>query len=153
MWKRRRFLFLSFALLSSCLAGSPSQSREYKAVCSNSKRGLHATLGVQSGWYGDFRLETLTFRLMNDSDQTLESFPGSWTLVIDGREVPDPGGQLWMGGKPSGGYESVPSGTTFEFGKGLPIARYFPKARNYRIYWKAACFRSNVALVGGAGFP
>jgi hypothetical protein len=70
-------------------------------------------------------------------------------LVIDGQEVPNRGGQLWMGPKPTGGYDTVPSGATFQFGKGLPIREYFPEARDYKIYWKSAAFRSNEVIVKG----
>jgi len=73
--------------------------------------------------------------------------------VIDDREVPDRGGQLWMGPKPTGGYGTVQSGSTFQFGKALPIREYFPEARDYKIYWKAAAFRSNVAVVRGGATP
>ena len=113
------------------------------------KRGLHGTLNVDRGYYRDLRLATLTFRLMNDSDQVLDSATASWVLVIDDREVPDPGGQLWAGPKPTGGYGTVKSGSTFQFGKGLPIREYFPESRDYKIYWKAAAFRSNVVTVRG----
>lgn len=69
------------------------QAREHKpGACLDSKRGLHATLNAEPGYYGDPRLETLTFRLMNDSDNLLDSATTSWTLVIDDREVPDRGG-------------------------------------------------------------
>ena len=55
-----------------------------------------ATLNAERGYYGDPRLVTLPFRLINDSDQILDSATASWTLVIDDREVPDRGGgQLW----------------------------------------------------------
>jgi hypothetical protein len=54
-----------------------------------------------------------------------------------------------MGPKPTGGYDTVNSGTTFQFGKALPIREYFPEARDYRIYWKAAAFRSNEVVVRG----
>ena len=39
----------------------------------------------------------LSFRLINDSDQILDSATASWTLVIDDREVPDRGGGATLG--------------------------------------------------------
>ena len=142
-------LFSLLALIFCCSTSSWGQPD----ACSDSKRGLHATLNAEPGYYGDPRLETLTFRLMNDSDQVLDSATASWTLVIDDREVPDRGGQLWAGPKPTGGYGTVQSGSTFQFGKALPIREYFPEARDYKIYWKAAAFRSNVAVVRGGATP
>jgi hypothetical protein len=95
---RPSILFSLFALIFCCSTTSWSQSGEHKPdACSDSKRGLHATLNAEPGYYGDPRLVTLTFRLMNDSDQVSYSDMVSWTLVIDDREVPDPGGQLWIG--------------------------------------------------------
>ena len=110
-------------------------------------------LNAESGCYGDPRLETLTFCLMNDSDQVLDSATASWTLIIDDRKVPDRGWQLWMGPKPTGGYGIVRPGFTLQFGMTLPISEYFPEARDYKIYWKGAAFRSNVAVVRGGANP
>ena len=64
-----------------------------------------------------------------------------------------PRGQLWAGPKPTGGYGTVQSGSTFQFGKALPIREYFPEARDYKIYWKAAAFRSNVAWLEEEPLP
>jgi hypothetical protein len=98
-------------------------------------------------------LETLTFQLKNDSNKVLDSATSTWVLVIDGRQAPDPGGQLWMGPKPVGGYGTVHPGTTYWFGKALPLREYFPEARNYKVYWKAAGFRSNTVVVRGGTTP
>jgi hypothetical protein len=117
------------------------------------KRGLHGTLNVERGYYGDLRLATLTFRLMNDSDQVLDSATASWVLVIDDRQVPDRGGQLWAGPQTTGGYGTVKSGNTFQFGTALPIREYFPEPRDNKIYWKAATFRSNAVTVRGGVQP
>ena len=72
--------------------------------CAEVGRGLHATLNARAGYAGDLSLETLEFQLMNDSDQTKDSSTESWTLVIDDQDAIDPGGQLWMGGRPGAGY-------------------------------------------------
>jgi hypothetical protein len=75
-----RILFLIFALSFCCANWSYCQSRDHNADApSFGKRGLHATLRAQPGYYGDPKLETLTFRLMNDSDQALDSSTSSWT--------------------------------------------------------------------------
>ena len=117
-------------------------------------RGLHATIGVATpGWSGDSRFVDVTFQLSNDSDRVLKSATSSWELVIDGSEAPDPGGQLWMGGQPTGGYETVRPGKTYRFGKSLPYGQYFPEARDYKVYWKSAVFKSNVIVVRGQTQP
>jgi hypothetical protein len=144
------------SLLSQSCDQTPHASPAGKSglrASSETKRGLHGTLNVDRGYYGDLRLETLTFRLMNDSDQVLDSATASWVLVIDDQEVPDRGGQLWAGPQPTGGYGTVKSGGTFQFGKALPIREYFPEPRDYKIYWRAAAFRSNVVTVRGGVQP
>jgi len=128
-----------------------SQSHGTEAVASaENTLGLHGKLSAQHGFYGDSRLETLTFYLSNNSDQTLDSSPESWVLVIDDKNVPDSGMMFSSGGGPPGGYKTVLPGHTFIFGKGLPRLEYFPEARNYRVYWKSASFRSNTVIVNGA---
>jgi hypothetical protein len=120
---------------------------------SESKQGLHAHLEATRGYYGDMRLETLSFHLMNDSDKILDSAKNTWTLIIDGRVAPDPGGQFWMGGQPPGGYRTVPPGRDYRFGLTLPWHEYFPEPRDYTIYWKAAGFRSNTVVIRGGETP
>lgn len=95
---RPKYPVFVVSLIFCCSTSSLGQAREHKPdACLDSKRGLHATLNAKPGYYGDPRLETLTFRLMNDSDQVLDSATSSWTLVIDDREVPDHGGSSGWG--------------------------------------------------------
>ena len=70
-------------------------------------------------------------------------------LVIDGKEVADSGMMFANGPRPVGGFGNVPSGTTFEFGYGLPLNEYFPENRDYKVYWKGAAFQSNTVTVHG----
>ncbi len=116
---------------------------------SESKHGLHAHLEAARGYYGDMRLETLSFHLTNDSDKALDTAKDTWTLIIDGKAAPNPGGQFWMGGQPPGGYRTVSPGTDYRFGKALPWRQYFPEARDYTVYWRAAGFRSNTVVIRG----
>ena len=148
--RRITVLFSCFVFACCCclqLSGEPQKNAQRER--SESTPGLHATLKAEHGWYGDDHLESLTFLLTNDSDKTLDSAASSWVLVIDDKPAPDPGGQLWMGGKPTGGYDIVRPGTTYRFGKGLSLRQYFPEARDYRVYWRAAEFKSNVVVVRG----
>ena len=147
-------LSFGFALACCCCVELLGQSQKDAQLHSSERsRGLRATLNAEHGWYGDDHFEKFTFRLMNDSDRTLDSATHSWVLVIDGRTAPDPGGQLWMGGKPTGGYDTVRPGSSYEFGKALSFRQYFPQARAYRVSWKAAGFRSNVVVVQGQVSP
>ena len=99
--RKRPTVLFSVLALACCWCGLLGQLQQLPQDASTeSKRGLHATLKADRGWYGDGRLEKLTFRLMNDSDQTLDSATNSWILVIDDRQVPDPGGQL-LDGRPA----------------------------------------------------
>ena len=146
--------WISFALTLCCstfLLSQPSKRKSDSGT--DCKCGLHATLNVKDGYYRDPRFEHITFRLMNDCDQILDSATKSWTLVIDEQEASDPGGQLWMGPKPTPGYDLVKPGATVEFGKALPFSEYFPEARDYKLFWKAAGFKSNVVIVRGGATP
>lgn len=139
---------LGLLLFFSMLPVGHCADREPKPA-SIHRRGLHATISAKPGWGGDLRFVDVTFRLTNDSDQVLKSATGSWTLVIDSVEAPNPGGQLWLGPEPIGGYGTVRPGKTYVFGKALPYRQYFPEARDYVMYWKSAAFKSNVIRVRG----
>ena len=119
----------------------------------SSKPELQATLKAERGYYGDPRLELITFHLTNHSDRSLSTAENSWVLVIDGKLAPDPGGQLWMGPRPSGGYGTLAPGRDFEFGKALALSEYFPEPRKYTLFWRAAAFRSNTLIVIGGTAP
>ena len=149
-------MFLSIALANITAQSSMKKPEECKpsapkfhSTFNPLAPKLHGTLNANFGFYGDFRLETLTFRLMNDSNETVDSDPASWTLFIDDRKVSDSYNIFLNGGAPTGGYQKVRSGATYEFGKTLPVAEYFPKDREYKVYWKASGFKSNVAVVRG----
>ena len=111
---------------------------------------LQASLTVERGWGEDMTLESVTFCLANRSKAILLSKPETWALVVDGKVAQDPDGMLWKeGGHPPEAYGMVPPGATFRFGKGLSRAQYFPADREYRFFWKAVGFRSNVVVIRG----
>jgi hypothetical protein len=145
-----RGLVLGIIFLGVVRADAGAQSSTTAPeTCGSSIPKLHATLNTQLGFYGDLSLETLTFRLMNDSNETLDSGPDTWILFIDGKEIDDSSNLFLNGGAPTGGYKKVQSGFTYEFGKALPLSRYFPENREYKVYWKASGFQSNIAIVRG----
>ncbi len=114
---------------------------------------LQATLKAERGYYGDFRLELITFHLTNHSNRVLSTAESSWQLVIDGEPLRDRGGQLWTGPRPAEGYGSLPPGRDFQFGKALPLKEYFPEHRQYEVFRRAAGFKSNTVVVNGGTAP
>src|SRR5690349_20874079 len=88
--------------------------------------GLHAGISAQlTQGYGEPSV-MVTFLLLNDSETTRGAAPESWKLVIDGKELEDSTFLFSNGPGPIGGYGSLAPGATFNFGKALPIAKYFP---------------------------
>jgi hypothetical protein len=87
------------------------------------------------------------FVLLNDSPTDRGTAPESWKLVIDGHELEDSGVIFGNGPEPIGGYGTLHSGATFQFGKALPISKYFPEQREYRISWKSKDFVSPTVKV------
>lgn len=85
--------------------------------------------------------------LLNDSETAQSIAPESWKIVIDGKELSDSDWIFGNGPGPVGGYGTLAAGATFDFGKALPIARYFPETREYRISWKARYFQSPTVTV------
>jgi hypothetical protein len=116
---------------------------------SGSNTQLQATLKAERGYYGDFRLELISFHLMNHSNESLNTAESSWELIIDGKPATNSGGQLWMGPRPAEGYGTLAPGRDFRFGKALAVREYFPEPRDYAVSWKAAGFRSNTVIVRG----
>jgi hypothetical protein len=43
---------------------------------------------------------------------------------------------------PTGGYGTLAPGATFNFGKALHVANYFPERREYTVSWKGKNFQS-----------
>jgi hypothetical protein len=143
-------LILVVACVSHICVPSSGQSRKRPPNdCSDSGRGLHATLNADHGHSENGSSQLLVFLLMNDSDHALDSAARSWALIIDDHPASDRGGQLWTGPGPIEGYGTLRPGASYEFGKELSINQYFPEVRDYKVYWKSAGFRSNVAVVRG----
>jgi len=84
----------------------------------------------------------VTFHLLNDSETALSAAPESWKIVIDGKELSDSDWIFGNGPEPVEGYRTLAAGATFDFGKALSIAKYFPEAKEYKISWKGRYFQS-----------
>ena len=143
------WLITASLLISTC-SRSTAQSGSNAEKPWKTSRGLHATLSGRAETSNGPPFESLTFRLINDSEQPMSSSTRTWTLVIDGREWPESQNMFNNGGRPAGGYDTVPPRREFHFGYELPLARFLPEDRDYKVYWRSEKFRSNVITVRGA---
>jgi len=84
----------------------------------------------------------LVFVLLNDGEVPVDVEDRSWKLMINGTEVIDPNGIFGNGPAPAGGFGVLKPGESYEFGKSLPIADYFPQNGEYRVSWRGKAFRS-----------
>jgi hypothetical protein len=112
--------------------------------------GLHAGITAQltkprQGYYEPSVF--VSFLLLNDSATPQSTATESWKIIVDGKELPDSGYIFGNGPMPSGGYETLASGATFQFGSALPIAKYFPDEREYRVSWKGRHFQSPTVTI------
>jgi hypothetical protein len=110
--------------------------------------GLHAGIRAQIiPPYTDTPSVMLLFVLLNDSEKPLDVEAGSWRLVRNGKELNDSGMLFGNGPMPVGGYRILKPGESYEFGKALPIAEYFPSNGQYKVSWKGAAFQSPTITV------
>jgi hypothetical protein len=109
--------------------------------------GLHAGITVQlTQGYSDPSV-MIAFHLLNESKTAQNTAPESWKIVIDDKELKDSDWIFGNGPGPVGGYGTLAAGATFDFGKALPISKYFPETREYRISWKGRYFQSPTVTV------
>lgn len=109
--------------------------------------GLHA--GITASFTQGYETPgvLVSFLLLNDSDSDLAASPESWKLIVDGKVLPDSGYLFGNGPQPSEGYATLRSGATFQFAKALPISKYFPEKREYKISWAGKNFQSPTVLI------
>lgn len=109
-------------------------------------RGLHAGILAEFVKRDTSNNQTpfveVNFVLLNDGDTPQDTSPGTWTLVIDGKESSDSGMMFGNGPRPTGGWRTLNSGEAAEFGIALEVSKYFTEAREYRLSWKGAGFQS-----------
>jgi hypothetical protein len=109
--------------------------------------GLHAGITAQLTQGYSEPSVMVAFHLLNDSETAQTTAPESWKIVIDGKELSDSGWIFGNGPEPVGGYGTLATGSTFDFGMALPIAKYFPGTKEYRISWKGRYFQSPTVTV------
>lgn len=141
--------FICLATLSmACVVVSLAQSTEGQQ--SNAQRdctGLHAGITAQRTQQYTDPSVFVGFVLLNDSNLAKNTAPGSWKIVIDGKELADSDFIFGNGAQPSGGYDSLAPGAKFDFGYALSISRYFPEAREYQISWRGRDFQSPTVVL------
>jgi len=86
----------------------------------------------------------LVFVLLNDGEVPVDVEEKSWKLKT---EVKDPNGMFGNGPVPAGGFGVLKPGESYEFGKSLPIADYFPQSGEYRVSWSGKAFRSSTISI------
>jgi len=90
---------------------------------------------------------TIFFLLLNDSASDLPTAEGSWRIVIDGKELEDSNFIFGNGPRPAGGYGKLSSGANFNFTYALPISKYFPESKEYKVSWRGKYFQSPTTTV------
>jgi hypothetical protein len=109
--------------------------------------GLHAGVTAQlTQGYSEPKV-MVAFHLLNDSETAQNTAPESWKIVIDGKELNDSDWILSNGPGPVGGYGTLAAGATFDFGKALPVAKYFPETKKYRVSWRGRYFQSPTVTI------
>jgi hypothetical protein len=97
----------------------------------------------------DYELN-ISFALVNDGNMDANTDFQSWKILINGHEVPDSHWIFGNGPGPtgrSGGWERLPVGGSFIFGKSLRLGEYFPKPGTYEVAWKGSRFSAKPAVV------
>lgn len=123
-----------------------AQESKSQGNCTGLHAGITAQLMQVTQGYSEPSV-MVEFHLLNDSETAQTTAPESWKIVIDGKELSDSGWIFGNGPGPVGGYGTLANGSTFDFGKALPIAEYFPETKEYRISWKGRYFQSPTVTV------
>ena len=123
-----------------------AQESTSQGNCTGLHAGITAQLMQVTQGYSEPSV-MVAFHLLNDSETAQTTAPESWKIVIDGKELSDSGWIFGNGPEPVGGYGKLAAGSTFDFGKALPIAKYFPETKEYRISWKGRYFQSPTVTV------
>jgi hypothetical protein len=147
----RRFVLCVVVLLPTAVMPIPSLVAVQAVPVAGGQidktcRGLHAGIRAEFVKRDASNNETpfveISFVLLNDGDTPQDTSPGTWTLVIDGTESSDSAMMFGNGPRPTGGWQTLDSGETAEFGYALEVSKYFTVAREYRLSWKGAEFQS-----------
>lgn len=138
-------------MLVTILAATLIPSLAAQSTSEQSCGGLHAAIRGELVRrdlpYTEPPFVMLSFILLNDSEKPINAAEDGWRIVIDGKELEDSGYIFGNGPGPVGGWGVLNPGGSYQFGKGLPLSRYFPEEREYRVFWKGKGFRSSTVTV------
>jgi hypothetical protein len=79
----------------------------------------------------------LTFILLNDSEKPIKTLEGSWTIVIDGKELDNSGIIFGNGPGPVGGWGTLNPGNHMNLGRDSNSADIFRRNRNTACFGRA----------------
>ena len=115
---------------------------------SKSCSGLHAGIRAQIiPPYTETPSVMLSFVLLNDSDAPIDVDAGSWSIVINGRDLKNSGEIFGNGVTPVGGYHILKPGESYELAASLPIVEYFLPNGEHKVSWKGTGFQSPTITV------
>jgi len=142
---------LSAKMLTTMLAATLIPSIAAQNTSTQSCGGLHAAIRGElvhrDSPFTEPPFVMLSFILLNDSEKPINAAEEGWKIVIDGKELEDSGYIFGNGPGPVGGWGILNPGESYQFGKGLPLTKYFPEEREYRVSWKGKTFRSSTITV------
>lgn len=138
-------VLLYVCVVTATLASSVVAQEKSVVACV----GLHAAITGQVVNMRDGRppYMLLTFVLLNDSENSVDTLDQEWKIAIDGKELEDSGWIFANGPRPVEGWSKLQPGGFFEFAKAMELAKYFPESREYRVLWKGKGFRSSTITV------
>ena len=134
-------------MLAAILIPSIAAQNTLEQSCGGLHAAIRGELVRRDPPYTEPPFVMLSFILLNDSEKPINSAEEGWTIVIDGKELGDSGYILGNGPGPVGGWGVLNPGESYQFGKELPLSRYFPEEREYRVFWKGKGFRSSTITV------
>ena len=68
-------------------------------------------------------------------------------MVVDEKELEDSAYIFGNGPGPVAGWGRLNPGESYQFGKPLPLSKYFPEEQEYRVYWRGNGFGSSTITV------
>jgi len=132
---------------SVSVRATPLMDGQVDTNCRALHAGIRAEFVRRDPPYTQPPFVMVSFVLLNDGDTPAEASPGSWKLVIDGKELNDSAMIFGNGPGPVNGWRTLNPGETAEFGKELEAIEYFPDGRDHKISWHGTGFQSPTITV------
>lgn len=138
---------LLVAMLAAILIPSIAAQNTSEQRCGGLHAAIRGELVRRDPPYTEPPFVMLSFILLNDSEKPINAAEQGWTIAIDGKVLEDSDYIFGNGAQPHGGWGVLNPGESYQFSKGLPLDRYFPEEREYRVFWEGKGFRSSTATV------